>query len=107
MIIPEKIKKEYREKLIELSEKSFDKSLFIEDDILDMIAYLTDKTGYEIALLIDRKGKITDVVCGDKTSASLSVEEGNGRYSGFRLVHTPPSGDCRLSKMDLSFLPYQ
>ena len=104
MLIPEKIKKEYREKLISLNEQTFDKSLFIDEDILDLIAYLTEKTGYEIALVIDRKGKIVDVVCGDKHSATFAIEEGVGRYSGYRVIHTHPNGVSKLSNMDMSFL---
>ena len=104
MLIPEKLKKEYKEKLISLNEQSFDKSLFIDEDILELIAYLTHKTGYEIALVIDRKGKIVDVVCGEKSSATISIEDGVNRYSGYRVIHTHPSGNCKLSSMDLSLL---
>ena len=103
MICPDKLKKEYREKLSEISELSFHKSLFIVDDILKEICVITEKTKYEIALLIDRKGKIVDVVCGDKHSVQLSCEDGGNRYSGYRLIHTHPNGNSALSNMDLSF----
>jgi len=104
MIIPEKLKKEYRENLISLAEMSFDKSLFIEESILRDMCLITSKTGYEVAILIDRKGRVVDIVCGDKNSASLQVEEVDNRYSGYRVIHTHPSGDSRLSNMDMSFL---
>ena len=104
MIIPEKLKKEYKEKLTEISEMSFDKSLFIDEKILNNICNLTVQTGYEIAILIDRKGNIVDLSCGDKTSASLNVEECDRKFSGYRIIHTHPNGNSSLSNMDLSFL---
>lgn len=104
MIIPEKLKKEYKEKLTSLLDVSFDKSLFIDEVILKDICVITEKTGYEVAILIDRKGHVIDIVCGDKNSASIEVESFENRYSGYRLIHTHPSGNSNLSNMDLSFL---
>jgi len=104
MIIPEKLKKEYKEKLQSLAETVFDKSLFIDESLLADMCKLTSQTGYEIAALIDRKGRVTDITCGDKTSANLSVEDGGNKYNGYRIIHTHPSGNSNLSNMDLSFL---
>ena len=103
-MIPDKIKKEYRLKIESFKGLSFDKSLFIDDEILAELCYLSAKINYEIALVIDRKGNIVDVSVGDKTSASVSVEKTENRLSGLRVIHTHPSGNSTLSKMDLSCL---
>ena len=105
MIIPEKLKKEYRERLLRLAECSFDKSLFCSDEILAEICDLTAKTGYEIALVISRKGVVLDVVVGDKSSAGISIDVASGgSLSGVRVIHTHPNGDSRLSAYDISCL---
>ena len=104
MIIPDKIKKEYRLKLEELIDYSFDKSLFIEENLLRQICFISSKTGYEVALLIDRKGRVIDLSVGDKSSAALSVERSNNRLNGLRVIHTHPNASSTLSNMDLSFL---
>ncbi len=104
MNLPEKLKKDIREKLTSLVGVTFDKSLFLDDAILKLICDVTGRTGYEVALLVSRKGEIVDVSVGDKTSADLSVESGGDRYSGYRAIHTHPSGNSALSNMDISFL---
>lgn len=105
MYIPEKLKKEIKEKLISFENYSFDKSLFIEDVFLDEICRISSEINAEIALLINRKGQVIDLAVGDKTSASLNVEDGDdGKYLGLRVIHTHPNGVSRLSNMDLSFL---
>ena len=105
MIFPEKLKKGLKEKLLSLEDKSFDKSLFIDENILNTMCEVSDKSGYEVSLIIDRKGKIVDIACGDKNSAThnISVENKLG-YSGLRLIHTHPNASSNLSQMDLSFL---
>ena len=105
MIFPEKLKKGLREKLLSLEDKSFDKSLFIDENILNTMCEVSDKSGYEVSLIIDRKGKIVDIACGDKNSATHSIEvENKLGYSGLRLIHTHPNASSNLSQMDLSFL---
>lgn len=104
MRIPEKLKKEYKEKAESFLERTFDKSLFIEEELLKEICSFTNATGYEVALLINRKGQVVDASIGDKNSAVLEVEELRGRYNGLRVIHTHPSENSNLSNMDISFL---
>ena len=104
MIIPDKIKKEYKIKLEELCSRDFDKSLFVYEQVLADMWQITSEIKYEVAVVLDRKGHIVDVAVGDKTSVALSVEKTENRLCGYRIIHTHPSGDCSLSKMDLSFL---
>ena len=104
MNLPEKLKKDIKDKLTGLVGFTFDKSLFLDDSILKSICDITYKTGYEVALLISRKGEVLDVSVGDKTSANLVVESGGDKYTGYRVIHTHPNGNSRLSNMDISFL---
>ena len=104
MIIPDKIKKEFRNILESFKDLSFDKSLFIDEDLLFAMCYVSYNTKYEVALLIDRKGHVVDVVVGDKTSASMSIDRTENRLNGYRLIHTHPSGNSTLSTMDISCL---
>ncbi|MGN0960932.1 MAG: GTPase HflX [Christensenellales bacterium] len=104
MIIPDKIKKEYRLQLESFKDLNFDKSLFIDEKLLKDMCKLSYETKYEIALLIDRKGHIVEVSVGDKTSCSINIEKVEGRLCGFRIIHTHPSGNSTLSNMDLSCL---
>ena len=105
MVIPEKLKKEIKGRLSNLSEYSFDKSLFIEDKFLDEICAISSEINYEVAVLINRKGQVVDLSVGDKTSASMQVEGcDDGKYLGLRVIHTHPSGNSKLSNMDISFL---
>ena len=104
MIIPEKLKKEVKTRIEAFKDLSFDKSLFIDENVLEEMCELSQKIGYEIALTIDRKGNIVDVVVGDKTSANVRVEKTDNRLCGLRIIHTHPSGDSALSKMDISCL---
>lgn len=104
MKFPDKLKKEIIERLSALQSVTFDKSLFIDMSILQEICKISSEIGYEIALLVSRKGQILDVVCGDKDSASLCVEEERGRLTGSRIIHTHPNGNHKLSGMDIAFL---
>lgn len=104
MIIPEKIKKEYRLKIESFKDLTFDKSLFIDENILEDMCDVSSKIGYEIALLIDRKGHVIDVAVGDKSSCALSIERSERKLNGLRLIHTHPSGNATLSAMDISCL---
>lgn len=104
MKFPEKLKKEIKLKIEELEKFSFDKCLFIEENLLKEICQISGETGYEVALVIDRKGNVVDVVVGEKSSADVSIEAGVNRLNGLRIIHTHPSGDASLSSMDLSLL---
>lgn len=104
MIIPEKIKKEYREIIAGYKDFSFDKSLFIDEDLLRSMCHVSAMLDYEIALLVDRKGHVVDVAVGDKSSCALPIEKVEGRLNGYRIIHTHPSASSTLSNMDISCL---
>lgn len=104
MIIPEKLKKEYKETISGFLDFTFDKSLFVDEKLLNDMCKITALTGYEIVVIINRKGQVVDVSVGDKNSAQINIENIDGRYQGLRLIHTHPSDNSTLSNMDLSLL---
>lgn len=69
---------------------------------------ITDILGREVAVYINRQGKILQVSLGDTGTVDLPEFQrqvrGDKRLSGIRCVHTHPSGDVRLSNPDLSSL---
>lgn len=69
---------------------------------------ITDILGREVAVYINRQGKILQVSLGDTGTVDLPEFQrqvrGDKRLSGIRCVHTHPSGDVRLSDPDLSSL---
>ncbi len=104
MNYPDKLKREYRERLLALEGYSFDKSLFVDEFVLSAMVDISTGTGYEVAVLLSRKGAVLDAVVGEKSSASMVIEGAEGRFTGSRLLHTHPSGEAKLSGMDISFL---
>lgn len=104
MNYPDKLKREYRERLLSLEGHSFDKSLFIDEFVISAMVDITVGTGYEVAVLISRKGQVLDVCVGEKSSVEIDVAEVRGRLSGSRLIHTHPNGNPHLSQMDISML---
>ena len=61
MKFPEKLKKEINLQIEELENYSFDKSLFVDPVLLNKICFISGETGYEVAVVIDRKGNVVDV----------------------------------------------
>lgn len=71
------------------------------------MAHLTEETGREIAVHINRRGQVVEVLVGDADTAPLSVQSARrstGGLRGVRCVHTHPSGSGRLSSVDISAL---
>lgn len=99
----EKLKKSTKEYLNGLNGFEFEKEKFIDDDILRNICKITSENDLEIALVVNRKGKILSVSVGQKNSAEIALN--NSEYlSHERVIHTHPNGDSTLSNMDLSLL---
>lgn len=76
-------------------------------DLLDILAETTTLVNREIALYIDRKGRISDVAVGDSKTVTLGEVEGKRsgrRLSGIRCIHTHPDGIGMLSSVDVSSL---
>ncbi len=99
-----RVSKKYVDKLSEHVNKIYDKNSFIPLELLTDMVFVSDKTGFECAAVISKKGVITDVYIGDKNSVSITVERFNKRQNGLRVIHTHPSGSSKLSAMDKSLL---
>ena len=92
-------------------EKIYDYKLgpkeFITGELASVLAGFTYELEREIAVYIDRKGDIVEVIVGDAHTVSLSKIEGRrseGVLSGIRCVHTHPNGNGNLSEVDLTAL---
>lgn len=79
----------------------------ITKDLVNRMFALTVQIKREIAVYLNRRGKIVQVAIGDMQTIKLPEVEGrksNQRLSGIRCVHTHPNGDSTLSAPDFSAL---
>lgn len=103
----EGIKKSYLEKLESLLNYSFNKHLIIDEFLINILSEITEKINREISVIIDRKGNVYAISVGDSYSVNLSLTTNSSRrraLSGFRNIHTHPSGNSNLSELDLTAL---
>lgn len=76
------------------------------NELCSKMLELTDLLDREVAVYISRQGKIVQVSVGDNSTVDLPEFKAKSslRLSGVRCIHTHPSGDSRLSSLDLSSL---
>lgn len=77
------------------------------EELLTILSEVTSSIHREIALYIDRKGRISDVAIGDSRTVTLGQVEGKRsgrRLSGIRCLHTHPEESGMLSSVDISSL---
>ncbi|EGT3615394.1 GTPase HflX [Clostridium perfringens] len=75
------------------------------EDIINVISRLSSQIEREISVGINRKGKVVSVAIGDSSSVEIPlIDIHEKRLSGIRIIHTHPSGVCRLSALDISAL---
>ncbi len=94
-----------KEQLEQLYNLSAGDGEFISEELVQRLASLTGTINREIAVYIDRKGRIVDVSVGDNSTVSLPEVEGrrgNSRLSGIRCIHTHPNGEGMLSAVDIN-----
>lgn len=101
------IKKSLLKRLENLKELTVEKYQLVSEEIIAEICDVTEETGKEIAVYIDRKGEVLDVSIGDENTVTL--KDFNNRrseesLSGIRCVHTHPNGSGGLSDVDISAL---
>ena len=68
---------------------------------------ITKLLGREVAVYINRQGKVIQVAVGDNATVDLPALDSRlakQRLSGIRCIHTHPTGDTQLSDPDLSSL---
>ena len=101
------IKKSVLKQIDELKNYIVDKDLIISAELIEQLCVLTEKTGREIAIHIDRKGNVLDSNIGDDNSVSIldfDKRRSEDSLSGVRCIHTHPNGIGMLSEVDLSAL---
>lgn len=77
------------------------------NELITLLLQLTSQINREIAVYINRRGKIVQVAVGDTKTVSLPEIEGrksSQRLCGIRCIHTHPNGDSSLSGPDISAL---
>ena len=101
------IKKYLLKRLEDLKEITVEKYQLASEEIISEICDITEETGKEIAVYIDRKGAVLDVEIGDEdtvTLKDLSYRRSEESMSGVRCIHTHPNGSGGLSDIDISAL---
>ncbi|MEG6586058.1 GTPase HflX [Dendrosporobacter sp. 1207_IL3150] len=101
------IRKNILEKLEQLYNFSLSVGQVISEDLATSIIELSQIINREIAVYINRRGKVTHVAIGDIKTVTLPDTESRRsehRLSGIRCIHTHPGGDSRLSSLDISAL---
>ncbi|MCW2278904.1 GTPase HflX [Heliophilum fasciatum] len=84
-----------------------ERELLFSPDLGREMAAITEACGREIAVFIDRRGQIRDVIVGDAMTVALSAtrdRRSSSRLSGIRCVHTHPGASPALSEVDHSAL---
>lgn len=77
------------------------------EELINTISSISGAINREIAVYIDRKGRITDVSVGDFRTVDLTAVEGRRsktRLTGVRCIHTHPGASGMLSAVDISSL---
>ncbi|WP_035289223.1 GTPase HflX [Clostridium sp. KNHs214] len=99
------IRKSILERIENLYDISIDKYSIFSYELVDEMNDISRIIRKEISVAIDRKGKILSVIVGDSRSAQMPFIEDKGkRLSGIRIIHTHPSGNPKLSSLDISAL---
>ena len=102
------IKAHLLEKLKALYDLSVPIGQLSTHDLNERMLDITDILDREVAVYMNRQGRIVQVSLGDADTVDLPEVQRQARsehgLSGIRCVHTHPSGDVRLSEPDLSSL---
>jgi GTP-binding protein HflX len=101
------IRKSILEKLEQLYDTVIPAGQVFCSNLAATMLELSSQINREIAVYLNRKGKVTHVAVGDIRTVSLPSVDGRRsekRLSGFRCIHTHPNGDSRLSSIDLAAL---
>ena len=80
---------------------------FASFELLSELCACSGEINREISVYISRDGSIVDVSVGDSAKVSMSsirLVRNEDRLCGVRCIHTHPSGDGRLSGVDLGTL---
>ncbi len=99
-----KLSKKNYELLSKYVDFNFDKSKYIDEELLKDLVRVSFEINSEIAVLISRKGKVLDFFLGDKSRILFNFDEKKYSLQKTRIVHTHPNCTSDLSELDLSLL---
>ena len=80
---------------------------FASIELIELMCHCSHEINREISVYIARDGKIVDVSVGDSTKVNMPtmrLVRNEDRLCGVRCIHTHPSGDGRLSGVDIGTL---
>ncbi len=89
---------------LESLKQGYNKMEYVDSIVLEIIAKYTTILNREISVFISRSGLLLNVCIGDYQSVPLKEPNGKraGKLCGVRCIHTHPSGNEKLSSMDIS-----
>ena len=94
-------------RLEKLYDYSVDREMIINRDLALELAAVTASNNKEVAVYINRRGRVVHVAVGTDYTVpleELNLRRGQKRLSGLRCIHTHPGGDGTLSSVDLAAL---
>ena len=101
MKIDLRLNRDYKKQLTDYIDVVCSKYDFIDMELLKLMVSITEKTGLQVDVLINRKGIVKDVFVSEKDKTDLtSLKENPNCGEGLRLVHTVPKGDSNLTTLD-------
>lgn len=80
---------------------------FISPEAIELLASCSSEINREISVYIARDGEVVDISVGDSSKVSMPsmrLVRNEDRLCGVRCIHTHPSGDGRLSDVDIGTL---
>lgn len=99
------LKKVMIERLEALSELTINTSNILSYELASEMNDISRIIKKEICVVVNRRGKITGISVGRINSAEIpAMDFFSKKLSGFRVIHTHPTGDSTLSSMDTSAL---
>lgn len=99
------IKKLTLNMLEDLYELTIEKGSIFSYELVKRMNEITKILNKEISVAIDRRGKILSIAVGDSRTVELPVIDAKERkLSGVRIIHTHPTGNSKLSSLDISAL---
>lgn len=86
---------------------SYDRTLFVDRDLLAQMIAVSNTVNREICIFVSRGGRVLAVGVGNSDTVplkELNQRRGNNRLNGVRCIHTHPNATARLSNADISAL---
>ncbi len=99
------IKKSILNMLEDLYELNIERGSIFSYELVERMNEITKILNKEISVAIDRRGKIISVAVGDSKTVELpAIDTKERRLSGVSIIHTHPTGNSKLSSLDISAL---